>query len=221
MSFSASTNDISTFLDKNQILKDQNAEIGVDAISQESERTIYKPYEDGDHTLPLLKFEDTRSSHRYPFLILSKMNSIEEGEEEDNEEDDTSNNAHISLDATSMVSRDSTNLLQIPIASTASPHPQRHSRWTSRFLTHPSHWKTSANTPPAPAPLLDPKINLEQSTTKAITRNSITAKSRVPSSSHNKGSAKNHNTFEEWQTNSAASWAMNLPPPSLGQLLAC
>ena len=142
---------------------------------------------------------------------IRKMNSGEENTDDENEEDSLhSLSGDLSLDKSelqSALSEEAKNRLHIQFPYTSSPHPQRHSRWTSRFLTHPSHWKPSSNTPAIPLPLPDPQQSLEQKGYRKASKHTA----KVSPLTQNAESAKNQNTFKEWESQSISPWTMDLP----------
>ena len=155
MSYPASIDDISPFLEKNHV--DQSDDVA-DPKKHHSSRNQRARTKDNNGII----FQENGPISVQDKLLydtIRKMGSGEENPEEENEEDSVlvySDDPSLDQSDSQLVPKsnaDTQHHIQVPY--TSSPHPQRHSRWTSRFLTHPSHWRPSSNTPAIPHPLPD------------------------------------------------------------------
>jgi hypothetical protein len=212
MSYPSNINDISSYFEHEKLEKN-DVRVAIEEfqsshIEQEQSEGVYD-------RLPLKRDGDIRLHKKILYSTVSKMNSIEEGNDEDNEdEDDSGKQPNVPLHSASSNNANPNIRVNAPIPSTSSPHPQRHSRWTSRFLTHANHWRPSSYTPAIPLPLPNPQESYEQiDIEESHSEKSITA-SDVSSSIYQKGSAKSHHTYKEREQQSMSSWTMDLPPMS-------
>ena len=214
MSYPASIDDISPFLEKNHVEQSDDVADPKKHHSSRNQRARTK----NNNGIIFQENGPIPVQEELLYDTIRKMSSGEENTEEENEEDGVlvySDDPSLDQSGPQSVPKsdaDTQHHIQIPY--TSSPHPQRHSRWTSRFLTHPSHWRPSSNTPAIPHPLPDPHQSLEQrGHKKEYGKISISASKVLPSSDETE-SAKNQYSFKEWESQPVSSWTMDLPPMS-------
>ena len=162
MSYTARIDDISPFFENNHV-EQSNDEDSTKTRRHSNDEHVWNRNTVGS------TFQEEGAIPSQDELLydtLRKMSSGEGNTDDENELDSLhSLSGDLSVDKSelqSALSEKPENRLHVQVPYTSSPHPQRHSRWTSRFLTHPSHWKPSSNTPAIPLPLPDPQQSLEQ-----------------------------------------------------------
>ena len=215
MSYSENIDDISSILENDQLHHFKVTDVASDPQYSTNEQDLNR---DTDYTSSLYNNGD-KPLYKKPFQkAIRKMNPIDEADEEDNDEkDDEKSQTHLIYNTASNNKDGSRSRFSLPVPYTSSPHPQRHSRWTSRFLTHPSHWRASSNTPAIPLPLPDPQDSYNGNHIKDQTHSKRleTISSETSPLYHEPGSAKSHYISEEWQKHSMpSSWTMDVPPTS-------
>ena len=207
MSYTARIDDISPFLENNHV-EQSNDEASTKIRRSSNNEHVWRKDTIGS------AFQEEGAIPLQDELLydtIRKMSTGEGNTDDENEEDSLhSLSGDLSLDKSelqSALNEEAENRLHVQVPYTSSPHPQRHSRWTSRFLTHPSHWKPSSNTPAIPLPLADPQQSLEQKGNRKASKHA----SKVSPLTQNAESAKNQNTYKEWDSQSISPWTMDLP----------
>ena len=215
MSYSENIDDISSILENDPLHHFKITDVASDPQYSTNEQDLNRGI---DYTLPLYNNGDKPIYEKPLQKAIRKMKPIDEANEEDNEEkDEEKSQTHLISNTASNNKDGSRSRFSLPIPYTSSPHPQRHSRWTSRFLTHPSHWRASLNTPAIPLPLPDPQDSYNGNHIKDQTHSKRleTISSETSSLYHEPGSAKRQYKSEEWQKHSMpSSWTMDVPPTS-------
>ena len=213
MSYPEGSDDISTILENNRL--EQEDVRYADVLTQSLQKNG-KLSADVFYTLPLNKDGEKSVPHKRLYSTIKKMNSVEEDDEAEAEEDDGVSKTYGNKpDDESSVSKTPNIRLHHPTPYTSSPHPQRHSRWTSRFLTHPGHWRPSSNTPAIPLPLPYPRTSNTRTNSERADRERPKTALDVSPSQPKISSAKSRNKFDEWEKQPVSStWTMDLPPMS-------
>ena len=131
MSYPANIDDISSFFENNRLEQNNHEVAAKNLRSSNKERTESKgAYSNKFQEDEPILLQDERLYDRE-----RKMNSVEENTEDENEEDGVQTRSDsASLDRSSSstaINKNADNRLRLQVPYTSSPHPQRHSRWTS------------------------------------------------------------------------------------------